>query len=265
MKQQNLEFLLHSDIEPKEIRCDRFLFPKGDVTDYSTVGREKHLLHLTLRGKREYIRDGKRQVFDEHSVVFIPDGTNYLTCPTCDSEICEGITLLFSIEDSLSKSIPHGIYQINSRPQDTLEKHFFELCELCTKMPTQKLRKKILALELLHGFIAEHLSAAPNSRLIAPALSYLAEHYKENIPVSRYAAVCHLSESYFRRVFSEITGMSPIDYRNKLRFYEARRLYQNGLSASEIAETIGFCDEGYFLKLYRRSFGKSFRKESKYL
>ena len=263
MKQQSLEFLLHSNIDPQNISCEHYSFSPGSIVDYSTFGRKQYIMHLMLEGKREYIFEGKHTVLDEYSVVFIPDGTNYVT--VADDKVCHGPSLMFSLDDKISKSIPHGIYTVESCAKSELEKNFFALCELCKTMPTQQLRKKILALEILYSFVAMQASPNENSRLIAPALSYIAEHYKENLPISSYAAACNLSESYFRKRFTEITGISPIEYRNQLRFAEARRLCREGLSMKAIAEELGFCDENYLSRLYRRENGRSLSEDSRYI
>ena len=86
--------------------------------------------------------------------------------------------------------------------------------------------------------------------------------YKENLPIKAYAEKCNLSESYFRKKFSDILGKSPVEYRNELRFTEARRLYRRNYSTEEIAEALGFCDSRYMLKLYRRHTGKSLKKDA---
>jgi len=232
------------------------------VVDYSTRGRERNIIHFMLRGKRGYIYHGKRQVFEEYTVVFIPDGTNYVTRA---EESCEGVTLLFSLQPELLEGIPRTVYQIRTYTKSEIETKFFDLYHLCNTMPTQRLRQKILALEILYAFLWELMTPASTTRLIAPALAYIAEHYKENCPVAQYARVCNLSESYFRKKFLETTGMSPIAYRNRLRFHEARRLYQSGHTMSAIAEKIGFCDENYLSRLYKRVYQKSLKDDSRFI
>ena len=96
-------------------------------------------------------------------------------------------------------------------------------------------------------------------RTMAPALRHLKLHYRENEPVSVYAAACRLSESHFRRKFLEYTGMTPVEYRDSLRFEEARRLYVSGMPMTQIAERVGFCDASYLRRLYKQRTGSHFR------
>lgn len=62
---------------------------------------------------------------------------------------------------------------------------------------------------------------------IMPAIEYIYDHYAEPVKVGDLAKVCHFSESYFRKVFVEMKGMSPMEYLNNIRIREARRMLLN--------------------------------------
>ena len=260
---QVLDFLLNSDVNPIDIDCNYYHFPKESVSDYLTCGRKNHLIHLVTRGEREYFFEENRFVFGEHSVIFIPDGTRYRTISHEKNEqLCEGATVIF--EASPYINIPHGIYQISTFSKSDIEALFFELCDTDTAIPTQKLRKKILTLEILYWIISKLTLPNKSRHLIKPALEYIALHYKENLDVSKYASVCNLSESYFRKKFLEYTGLTPIEYRNHLRFAEAKRLYQSGYSTKTIAYEVGFCDENYLSKLYKKYYNSSLKEDCRF-
>ena len=72
-----------------------------------------------------------------------------------------------------------------------------------------------------------------------------------------------MSESYFRKKFQLVTGLSPISYRNSLRFAEAKKLYREGLTMKAIAEQLGFCDEHYLSKIYIRENGTNLKEDAK--
>ena len=99
--------------------------------------------------------------------------------------------------------------------------------------------------------------------ILKPALDYFSITYKENLPIQSYAEKCNLSESYFRKIFRETIGMSPINYRNELRFAEAERLYLLYRNIGRVAEEVGFCDEVFFTKLYKKRFGTSIKNIAK--
>ena len=76
---------------------------------------------------------------------------------------------------------------------------------------------------------------------------------QSNISVSELAEQCGLSETSLRTKFRQYTGgMNPIDYRNSLRISKAKELLSATNSSVEmIAETLGFYDSSYFIKVFK--------------
>ena len=95
--------------------------------------------------------------------------------------------------------------------------------------------------------------------MIKPALEYIKKHFTENTHISVYAEECHISESYLRKKFSEVLGMSPVEYRNELRFSEAKNLYRSALTLQEISDRLGFYDVSYFSRIYKKAMGDSLK------
>lgn len=97
---------------------------------------------------------------------------------------------------------------------------------------------------------------------IKKALVHIAEHLDENLSVSFYARLSNMSEVAFRRLFREYTGKSPIDYRNALRLESARARLQSGeYNVSEAAESVGFSNISFFIRLYKKQYGHTPKKE----
>lgn len=94
------------------------------------------------------------------------------------------------------------------------------------------------------------------------ALSEITECWNKNPPVSYYAERCSMSEVNFRRLFKEYTGRSPIDYRNDLRLSNARNKLRSGeYNVSEVAELCGFSNLSFFIRLYKKKYGYTPKKE----
>jgi len=93
-------------------------------------------------------------------------------------------------------------------------------------------------------------------RKLSPALLALSEGYAENKPIGYYASLCFMNEATFRRSFRKYTGLSPVEYRNKLRLEEADRLIRSGeYSVREAAEAVGCFNSSFFTKTYKSYFG----------
>ncbi len=75
-----------------------------------------------------------------------------------------------------------------------------------------------------------------------------------DIKISDIAEICGVSECYFRRLFKEYSGESPMDFRQRYRIEKAKQLLlsDEGLTISEIAEELNFSDIYHFSKTFKK-------------
>ena len=93
---------------------------------------------------------------------------------------------------------------------------------------------------------------------IGPGIRYLEQHFTENTPIEELAALCFVSQTSFRRLFREYTGMSPVRYRNALRIRHACDLLRVGeYNVSEVAERTGFGNVYYISRAFKKATGKT--------
>lgn len=91
---------------------------------------------------------------------------------------------------------------------------------------------------------------------IMPAINYIYDHYMEPIKVVQLAKACHFSESYFRKVFMEMKGMSPLDYLNSIRIRAACRMLLNSTATVRmIGEQCGYPSVTTFERNFRQRTG----------
>lgn len=88
---------------------------------------------------------------------------------------------------------------------------------------------------------------------ILPAVKYIERNYAKSESVSKYAEMVCMSESGFRKLFTEYTGKSPVEYRNHIRLLRAEELILSGASVSEAAEKVGFGSISFYCRLTRRN------------
>ncbi len=94
--------------------------------------------------------------------------------------------------------------------------------------------------------------------VIAPALTYIAKHYAEDIRIQNMAACCHLSETHFRRVFHEDMNMTPIEYVNLVRVQRACDMMKKGNDhMEEVAVKVGYQTISTFNRNFRKIIGMS--------
>ena len=251
MNGENLVFLLNTDFDVKNITVTPCDFEAGNRVEYKN-GRKNNLLHFVTYGTRHYKVGDRRFEVKKGDILFIPRGTAY-SCYTQNG--CGGIGVCFDMAAELT--IPADVYVRDSRQiGEQIEKMAAVYCTAPSKILTVK-AMLFSALSLFAG----SFDSPANSEyyVIKAAIDFISEHFAENLPVSVYADKCKMSESCFRKKFKKSMGISPIEYRNSLRFIEARRLYSRGSTMQEIAEKVGFYDAGFFSKAYKKQFGITFK------
>jgi transcriptional regulator GlxA family with amidase domain len=95
-----------------------------------------------------------------------------------------------------------------------------------------------------------------SDRLIARCQEWAANHYAEAAPVTAMVRLSSLSERTFARRFVKATGMSPLDYVHALRLEEAKQILETeDLPVEAVALEVGYQDNGFFGRLFRRRVG----------
>lgn len=94
------------------------------------------------------------------------------------------------------------------------------------------------------------------NRLIA----WTEQNFCSRITIDDAARVMHLSRSYFCSYFRQKTGMTYLNYLNRLRVEQAGLMLISGMTASESCAACGFEDLSYFIQLFRRHTGCTTRE-----
>lgn len=90
--------------------------------------------------------------------------------------------------------------------------------------------------------------------VILACQTWLAGHYPVASPVEEMTRTSGLNPRTFKRRFRNATGLSPIDYVQKLRVEEAKRLLELGSDPiDEIAWKVGYEDASAFRRLFKRT------------
>ena len=113
----------------------------------------------------------------------------------------------------------------------------------------------------IYTLLADLMTESPATIRTTPAISYIQNHYGENISVDMLANVCHMSKYYFVRIFHTENGVSPIEFLQQYRITIARHLLlETQKSIALIAEETGFENQSYFSKIFRKYCGVSPRQ-----
>ncbi len=136
-------------------------------------------------------------------------------------------------------------------------------CESGTSL-TAPLLVKASMMKLI-AYYVEHAAAgvagvepAAVSKPLKAVIEYIDLNYHQNITIDELAECAHLHPNYFIRLFKRHFGTSPIQYVNRKRIEEAKRLLAStNLLLAEIGAIVGIPDVFYLSKLFKSSTGLS--------
>ena len=93
---------------------------------------------------------------------------------------------------------------------------------------------------------------------LEPALLYVSQHYAEEILVEQMARSCMMSESLFRRMFTTLVGVAPLEYINRYRIHRSLNLLRSTSEPIQnIAARTGFPSITTFNRNFQRCVGQS--------
>jgi len=115
--------------------------------------------------------------------------------------------------------------------------------------------------ELLHMYLTDAwraVRAQSDFYRLQPALHLLDAPDGSEHSVAELARQCSLSETHFRRLFVQLLGVSPTQYRTQRRILRAKDLLRSGqYTVTEVSRITGFSDPSYFSRVFRSLTGLS--------
>ncbi len=88
------------------------------------------------------------------------------------------------------------------------------------------------------------------------ARTFISNHRTDDIDLADVARATHVSTFYLCKIFKKATGLTFVEYRNRLRVESAKKMLLNpNLTVSEVAYSVGFQSLTQFNRLFRRVVG----------
>ena len=237
--------------------------PFGRTVDNSESGRRCHGLLYIFSGEAIFFCNDKSIKANQKDLLYIPKGAKYKMQYSAESTTF----VLVNFEAFDKSGTPLCLYDdIHAVARDDAANKLakimasFELCSASKNLASSFRRKELLYRLFGAIFSADSLigSSDVKNAGIQRGVLLLEQTYIENLPISEFAKVSHVSVGTFRSAFNKLYKMSPVQYRNHLRISRARELLLEGSSTvAEAAYASGFENIGYFCRLYKRLVGES--------
>ena len=140
-----------------------------------------------------------------------------------------------------------SVYQLNGKFLSLINQEQ-DLDELC-----------ILLQEVAEGFMsAMFYEKDKGNAYIRKALRFIADNYFEHLELAAVADFVQLSPSYFSSLFRQVVGMNFREYLCSVRVEESKRLLlSTDFALADIAVSVGFPDQSYYCKTFKRIVGIS--------
>lgn len=89
---------------------------------------------------------------------------------------------------------------------------------------------------------------------IYKALDYIKRNFSKRITLEEVAGQVYLNPSYFSKIFKNEMKTTFVSYVNRIRVNAAKKLLNNiGIPLTDVSSMVGFEDQSYFTKVFKRA------------
>ena len=236
---------------------------------FSCIGEpKKYNMFLYLHNCTGTYTLGDGQVIraENETIVYTPQGSQYSVSfePVDRSQPSYNDGINFLVWDSRQEPLfftdldVEVIHVPNPRRYQMLFSDISEHCLLSVQSPA-KLQSAFYGIlsEIGYCYRRKNINSQ-QFHVIEKGILYLEEDKDQNLSVKEIAALCNVSEIYFRRLFKQYAGMSPVEYKLHSKLLRARQyLASQNFTIREVAELSGFEDAAYFCKVFKAKTGLS--------
>ena len=237
-----------------------------DNNTYNFIGtpKKQHLLLCFLNCAAVYtLKDGRQIVAPRHSVVYAPEECEYkvrfMDCDETERYNCIGINFRLYDDQGNPFCFENDIKVYTLKHTAHLFETFHEIAEsfqFAVHTPMKTAGLFYILLSEIGGYYHEKRNILPKYMVISKAISALESSCVNEINMRDLAKMCNVSTTYFRKLFKEYSGVTPVDYKlNALLVQAKQALLYSSKPVSEIAEDLGFSSATYFCRVFKKKTG----------
>ena len=218
--------------------------PTGKTT--SVINRKFCAISFSLGGKIVYTHNGKDYVSDYNHALFHPiDSTYKWKC----IEGGEFYVLNFTPFENHTNFASFDLVNPS------------EFHKLCSDLKNAFIHNSPTSekMSILYSIISQLTRQNKPDNSLNTAIRIIESEYQSpTFSIKKLSQECNMSESYFRRKFTDQYGVSPKKYLCDIRIAMAKRMLIEGLkNVSEISEQCGFASVYHFSRAFKLSVGET--------
>lgn len=192
--------------------------------------------------------------FGKNDIIFMPKHSNYDTTVISHGDC-------YAINFDLDEEFMYKPFVFHVKNANVLQEHF--------KKATAVWKQKGISAEmkckaelyniiyLLQQEFKESYMPKSKFKLIEPAINLINKNYtQENLSISELSSMCNITPEYFRKIFKQHLGVSPINYINNLKISRAKELLLlDSYTVAEVAIMSGYLDISHFSREFKKATG----------
>ena len=215
-------------------------------------GRDFYALSYRLDGMIEIETAQKSIVSKPDSVTFTPKGMSYKTTIREDTKM---IVVHFRLARDLDFQLPYvlpcvrgeikGLFELLAAKSLKGEDKYFECMSIFYRILSE-----------LGTYIEPSSSICDCSKSTKALID--TNFGDQELDVAALASAAGVSDSYLRRVFKRDFGEAPLEYLNRVRIQNAKKLLESEyLTVDEVAKRCGFNTLSYFIQSFHAKVGET--------
>lgn len=225
------------------------------------AGREDWLLFYVAKGCERFTLDSEVDAEEGSFIIFRPhEAQEHVT-------VFDGTSEFYYVHFTAPKDFsPMELetFRVYPSKPSTRVRDAFE--DIISELQTKRACYESLCVSRLFDILAllSRRAADMTSPLhrysdrITYVIGQMNREYYEDHSLEDYAEICKMSKFHFLRVFKEITGISPLEYRNKIRIDHAKELLEDdSIPVGEVGSLVGYASASYFCDAFKKRTGYS--------
>lgn len=211
-------------------------------------------------GEGALVSDGYKSGFSADDVFFLPSG--------CECEYFfepKGAPTAYIISFKLVGKEHRGrtdekILHVGAEKHNSSSVIQMTVRQMIEKSENNAPGKELLLISYLYRVIYELYSAKNEGPVvrgeIQTGIKYIESNYLEEFEIEEVARKCGMCLSLFYKNFKEYTGLTPIEYKNRLKTDRAIELLsEKRHSIEDISKMLNYCNQSYFIRTFKRFTG----------
>ena len=226
-----------------------FVLPEKSFVN---TNRLNHGLAFHTTGtKTYYFKNGEKFVVNKNDIIYLPKHSNYEVIADIPGEC-------YAISFEVSEEVSFKPFVIRCKNSNSVLEHFKSARNVWKKKKTgYEMKCKSELYDILYTLQQEHLLSYIHTSkhlMIQDAVNYIHNNYtNELLSISALAEMCNITPEYFRAIFKNFYGVSPLEYINNLKINHAKEMLESDLfSVTEAALSSGFSDISHFSRVFKK-------------